>query len=286
MSRIRHRLDRAAQALGCMILAANVLAAPSDGHASVPLKVEVRIESEGLKRNWGDSFVRQLEKDLAAHWRMRLAERFPHWDLLVEPQVFYGTLSIKVTEPEPNKVLIGMTWLRRDDSRERRIWSKVWLWPADIILRGHPKLEDARSRLQSKSEAMFDGPAESEVRSVLQSVPLGNKGTWKHPAGEQLRAVTSLRWDRFQPLTHSIVKVLAGNGQKVSIDGEVEDSPDVYRRPGGTEYQAIVVDPIEREDGSIGGDTPESIKSKQIGLIFLVEERQGVDEEFFDLFED
>jgi len=255
---------------------------------AVPIRFQAIVDSERLSRAWDPSVIEDIEADLAERWTESLAGRYRHWDLMRDAPVFYGTVTLRIHEPESNKVFIGMDWTPREGARAEPIWSKLWLGPADFMAGARPPGSAAVAAVRDKASEMFGDAEATRLFEVLRRVPLGARGQWSR--GEEsgpLRAVTSLSWDRFGRLAQSIVEVtcLRAGAGGVPVKGEVLAAPGAYEadEAAGT-YDALVIDPIEDDDGSFAGEPPETVAALPIGPIFLVEERRGVDLEFFDLF--
>lgn len=279
---MRVRVAALALIVGGMFAAVDAMA-----QDAVPIRFQAVVESERLSRAWDASVIDDIEADLAERWTERLAGRYPHWDLMRDAPVFYGTVTLRINEPESNKVFIGMDWTPRDGGRAEPIWSKLWLGPADFMAGARPPGSEAVSAVRDKTSEMFSDAEATRLFEVLRQVPLGARGRWSR--GEEsgpLRAVTSLSWDRFGRLAQSIVEVmcLRGGAGAVPVKGQVLDAPSSYAadEAAGT-YDAVVVEPIEDDDGSIAGEPPATVAGLPIGPIFLVEERRGVDLEFFNL---
>jgi hypothetical protein len=283
---MRVRLARLAALALAMAVALG--AADLAAEDAVPIRFQAVVDSASLLRAWDSAVIEDIEAELGARWGGRLARRYRHWDLVQDAPVFYGTVTLRISEPESNKVFIGMDWTPRDGARAETIWTKLWLGPGDFMAGARPPASQAKAVLRDKTSEMFGDAEATRLFEVLREVPLGARGRWaRGDEAEPLRAVTSLPWDRFGRLAQSIVEVLCmrSGAAGVPVKGEVLTEPSAFQgdEAAGT-YEALVVDPIEDDDGSIAGEPPEAVASLPIGPIFLVEERTGVDLEFFDLF--
>lgn len=281
MSLNKNSVPLPVRALTCAVMALVFVYAPrAAAQSAVSLTVAVEIKAPRLKLAWA-GLIEDIEKDLTERWVTHLADRFKHWDLQSDPLKPYGKLVLKVLEPEPNKVVISMTWKQRRATREDVVWSRVWLTPFDFSAGRRPKRENAKEKLRHQTFAFFGTPEETRLFEVLRNVPLGNNGSWTGDVPP--RAITSLPWSRFQKLNRSTLKLIVKGATRVEIEGEVMETPAAYdgssTRPT---YDALVVNPYEDAAGLVGGLEPETLPTFRIGRIYLVEERQGVDEDFFD----
>lgn len=257
---------------------------PASARNATPIEVAVSISSDSLRRAWGDRRVAEIEAGLASFVAGIFADRFDHWDFDTDFSRHYASIELVIRETQPRKIYLEMHKMHRDSEL---LWRQVWLEPADFIMGGRrPASEKAETALRGLFEAYFDQPKQQIVEDWLRKVPLGARGKWTVVAEPvQVRVITSLRWERFSKLERSRFKVSCRRGgQQIELETEGVGEPRPYKDASGDQYDALVMKPTNLAGGRVAGVDVNEISNFRVGPVFLLEEREAVDDDFFDLY--
>lgn len=281
-----HGLARSLGALGLAVAlsVAPAMAQPAEP-TRTPILVRVKIDSESLIRAWGQAESDSIAAGLAGAVATSLSDAFHHWSFDPAHARFYATLEVRLVETVREKVDIALDKVLSNGDRQT-LWQEVWLKPTDFALGRRPPRDQAQGRLAATFADLFDASHRQRVRNWLRDVPIGASGTWTGESRiETLRIVTSLPWDRFKALEQSRLKVTCrGQGNRIELTTQGTDQrlPFHHRRLNST-YDALVLKPEEISDRELSPADLDHLIHSDVGLIFLIEEKDPQDAQFFGL---
>lgn len=258
---------------------------PAEAQQATPIKVEAKVESPSLIRAWGQAESEEIAAELTEHVTQRLSNRFRHWDFAPNFQRFYAVLELRIHESAMSKVDMVLDRLGSSGQRHT-LWRQVWLKPTDFALGRRPPRSQAAERLKNKFSEVFDETRQQLVENWLHEVPLGARGRW---VGVQhlgtLRVVTSLPWQRFAGLERSRLKLSCKRqGREIEVESRATDEPDQFSDSQIVNaYDALVLVPETISDRPVREADLQDLIQYKVRLIFLLEELEPVDDEFFAL---
>jgi hypothetical protein len=277
--------------LGAWLGAVGLLVAACGGSAwaqqasPTPILVKAKVESASLIRAWGQSESQAIAEGLARAVAEVLAVEFRHWAFGATLDRSYAALELRVVENARHKINIALDKVLSDGQR-RTLWQEVWLKPTDFALGRRPPRNQAEDQLEARFTELFDESRRQLVRNWLRSVPIGALGTWS--GGNQietLRIVTSLPWKRFAALERSRLKISCSRqGNNIDVTTRGTDQPQPFHHPRlNSTYDALVLKPEKVFERELSPSDLDDLMGSDVRLIYLIEELEPVDDEFFSL---
>lgn len=263
---------------------------PALAQEAIPVGINVKIQSPNLILKWG-SKVSEIQEKLSSHFVGIFQNEYKHWDFLKpKSEKVFKAVSLKISEPETHKIHIGMYWIinpnRKENEpvEEKLIWDEIWLTPGAWVAGQRPSKSTALKKLKEKSSSFFSPIQRQKVRDLLyQKVPLGGKGRWQgEKSPSTILVISSLGWDRFKRLEGSRFRVKCkSEEQNVDIPFKGTDDHLTYKSDSGQAYEGLVLKPEKVNGNSIEGVPLDKIGTYQVSRIYLTEEGDPADDDFF-----